>query len=94
MPGVWVWSISPQISAVQSGNALNIYVRFPAASPHYLYIRSVRPFANIQMRGVDYRSDPQLEHYNSPGWVYSAAEQTLSIKMVNRSEAELIRIVF
>jgi hypothetical protein len=93
--GLWAWSVSPQVTAVWNGNILDIAVSFPVASaPHYLFIRGVTPFSRIQLRGIDYRSDPQFERYNSPGWVYSPAEQTLLVKLVHRTEVEHILIFF
>jgi hypothetical protein len=94
MNGLWVWSMSPEITANYQEGVLDIAVRFPVASPHYFLIRGVPRFSRIQMRELDYRSDPQFERYNSPGWVYNAAQQTLCVKMVNRIDVEHILVFF
>jgi hypothetical protein len=92
--GVWVWAASPGVTATFQNNMLDISVPFPVNWTHYLLIRGVSPFAKIQLRNMDYRSDPRFEQYNSPGWVYSASAQTLLVKLVHRSDDEHIRIFY
>jgi hypothetical protein len=97
LPGgnaVWLWTISPAVSALYENNVLDISVNFIVGETHYLIIRGIRPFSKIQLRSMDYRSDPQFESYNAPGWAYSAAEQTLLVKMVHRTQNENIRIFY
>jgi hypothetical protein len=91
---VWLWTASPSIAAAYRNNILEFDVEFPVSETHYLMIRGIKPFSKIQMRGIDYRSDPQFERYDSPGWVYSPSEQALLIKMVHRSEHEIIKIFY
>jgi hypothetical protein len=93
-PGIWLWTISPAIAATYEQNVLDIAVSFPIGQAHYMLINGVGPFSKIQMRGIDYRSDPQFERYASPGWAYSASERTLLLKLVHRSQLEHIKIFF
>jgi hypothetical protein len=86
--------VSSDVDAYFQNNVLDIYVSFPLGETHYLYITNVPYFSRIQMRGMDYRSDPQFEQYNAPGWIYSAAEMVLMVKMVQLSQVELIRLIF
>jgi hypothetical protein len=94
MYGVWLWTSSPAVAAAYKNNILEFGITFPLSSPHYLMILGIRPFSRIQMRGMDYRSDPQFERYNSPGWMYLPKEQILLIKMVHRTELETVKIFF
>jgi hypothetical protein len=94
MQGVYLWTVSPAIGAAYRNSVLEFDVSFPVGGTHHLMIRGLKPFKKIQMRGMDYRSDPQFERYNSPGWVYSPAEQTLLIKLVHRTEIEAIKIFY
>jgi hypothetical protein len=94
MFGVYLWTASPAIGASYKNNVLEFDVAFPENNAHYLLIRGIRPFKKIQMRGMDYRSDPQFERYNSPGWVYRAQDQTLLIKLFHRTEVEAIKIFY
>jgi hypothetical protein len=41
---------------------------------------------------MDYRTDPEFEQYDSSGWVYSAQEQILVLKMKHRSTVEYIKV--
>jgi hypothetical protein len=91
---VWAWTASPSIKASFQSNTLDIYVGFPLGETHYMYIFNVPPFSKIQMRNMDYRSDPRFEQYRAPGWLYSIAEQVLMLKMVQQTSTELIRIMF
>jgi hypothetical protein len=92
--GLWVWTASPSVRGVFQNNILDITVNFPVGWSHHLLIRGVSPFNKIQLRDVDYRSDPRFEQYNTHGWRYSAAEQTLQVKIVQRAEEEHIRIFY
>jgi len=94
MFGVWIWTASPRIEANYKSNVLELNVTFPIDKAHYLIIRGIRPFSKIQIRGMDYRTDPRYETYNSPGWAYSAAEQSLMVKLAHRSTVETIKIFF
>jgi hypothetical protein len=92
--GVWLWTISPEVSVSFQNNVLDFGVTFPPGETHYIYILNTKPFSRIQLRGMDWRSDPQFEQYNAPGWRYSPAEQVLMVKVVQQSMVENIRIVF
>jgi hypothetical protein len=91
---LWVWTASSETTAVFQNNVLDISVSFPIGWTHHLLIRGVDRFSKIQLRDMDYRSDPRFEEYNSPGWVYSASEKTLLVKTVHRSETEHIRVFY
>jgi hypothetical protein len=92
--GLWAWTIATQISARQRGDVLEISVHFPVGETHHMMIRGVRPFTKIQLYDMDYRTDPEFEQYDSSGWVYSAQEQILVLKMKHRSSVEYIRIYY
>jgi hypothetical protein len=92
--GVWVWTVSPGINATFQNNVLDISVSFPIGWTHHLLVRGVPAFTKIQLRDMDYRSDPRFEQYNSPGWSYSASAQTLLVKLAHRFEEEHIRIFY
>jgi hypothetical protein len=92
--GVWVWTASQGVTATLQNNVLDITVPFPVGWTHHLLVRGVMPFTKIQLRDMDYRTDPRFEQYNSPGWVYSASTRTLLVKLVHRSEDEHIRIFY
>jgi hypothetical protein len=89
--GVWAWT-AVETSSVRENNVLDISVSFTPGDTHYMMIRGIRPFARIQLYGIDYRTDPQFERYDSSGWSYSASEQTLLLKIRHRETVEHIRI--
>jgi hypothetical protein len=92
--GIWAWTAASSVTATQENNILDITVNFPQGETHHMMIRGVRPFAKIQLYNMDYRTDPQFERYDSSGWIYSAQDQILVLKMKHRSTAEHIRIYY
>jgi hypothetical protein len=94
MPGVYIWTASPSIIASYSNDALELDISFPVGGVHYMLIRGLPQFKKIQMRDIDYRSDPQFERYNSPGWAYSRNTRTLMVKFVHRSEVETLKVFY
>jgi len=91
---LWAWTAASAVSATQESNILNIAVSFPMGETHHMMIRGIRPFTKIQMYNMDYPSDPQFERYDSSGWVYSAQEQILTVKMKHRGPVEYIRVFY
>ena len=91
---MWAWTTAQAVSATQDSDALDIVVRFPAGETHYMMIRGVRPFSRIQLYGIDFRTDPQFERYDSSGWAYSSQDQTLLLKMRHRETNERVRVIF
>jgi hypothetical protein len=92
--GLWTWTAASGLEAVQEEGVLDIAVSFPVGEAHYMLIRGIMPFTKIQLYGIDYRTDPQFERYDSSGWSYSEAEQTLLLKMKHRTPVEHIRIFY
>ncbi|MDR3139885.1 MAG: hypothetical protein LBT95_09495 [Treponema sp.] len=92
--GLWAWTAASALRVVQTNGILDIAVSFPVGETHYMILRGVKPFAKIQLYDMDFRTDPQFERYDSSGWVYSAQEQTLLLKMKHRSAVEHIRLFY
>jgi hypothetical protein len=92
--GHWAWTISPAIRATETGGNMNISFTFPVGSSHHVIVRGVRPFLRIQIHGVEWRSDPQFENYDSSGWYYYPDNQILVLKLRHRSSVESIRLIY
>jgi hypothetical protein len=91
---IWTWTAAQAVSATLENNIFDIAVTFPAGEAHYMVVRGIRPFTKIQLYGMDFRTDPQFERYDSSGWAYSASEQTLLLKMKHRGTVEHVRIFY
>jgi hypothetical protein len=91
---IWAWTGASDISASQGNTLLDIAVTFPVDEIHYMLIRGIPRPNRIQIHGIDYRTAPDFERYNSSGWVYSASERTLLLKMRHRNPVEHIRIFY
>jgi hypothetical protein len=97
--GIWTWTVASAVRAAYSQNEegntiLDISVSFPAGETHYMIIRGIRPFIQLQLYDIPFRTDPQFERYDSSGWSYSASEQTLVLKMKHRISTEHIEIFY
>jgi hypothetical protein len=92
--GIWAWTASDSVTASLENNVLDIAVSFGAGQTHYMLIRGLRPFSKIQLYGIDYRTDPQFERYDSSGWSFSPSEQTLLLKLKHRSVVEHIKVFY
>jgi hypothetical protein len=94
--GLWTWTAASTVTANfnQENNMLDISVVFPRGETHYMLIRGVRPFTQIQLYNIPYRTDPRFESYDSSGWTYSPSEQTLMVKMKHQLPTEHIQIYY
>jgi hypothetical protein len=94
--GVWTWTVASGVTASfnQENTMLDISVSFPREETHYMFIWGIRPFAQIRLYDIPYRTDPRFESYNTSGWTYSPSEQTLMIKMKHQLPTEHIQIYY
>lgn len=92
-PGVWAWTSAQAVKILKvSEELIKITARFPQGETHYMVIRGIKPFYRILIYGLDFRTDPRFESYNSSGYVYNEQTQTLYLKMRHKVEYEDILI--
>jgi hypothetical protein len=94
--GAWAWTAAAGVTASfnQENNVLDISVSFPSGETHYMLIRGIRSFTQIQLYNIPFPTDPLFERYDSSGWAYSPSEQTLMVKMKHRLTTEHILIYY
>jgi hypothetical protein len=94
--GTWTWTAAAGVTAQfnQENRFLDISVSFPSGETHYMLIRGIQPFTQIQLYNIPFRTDPQFERYDSSGWAYSPSEHTLTVKMKHRLATEHIFIYY
>ncbi len=93
-PVSWTWTAASSVSITESEASTLISVDFPVGETHYMLVRGVKPFQKIQLYGIDFRTDPRFERYDSSGWAYSESEQTLMLKMKHKSTTEIVGIFY
>jgi len=93
-PVSWTWTAASSVSITESEASTLISVDFPVGETHYMLVRGVKPFQKIQLYGIDFRTDPRFERYDSSGWAYSESEQTLMLKMKHKSRTEIVGIFY
>lgn len=93
--GAWAWTSAQTITVKKpTEQEISFIVKFPVGESHYLVMRGIKPFTRIQIYGIDYRTDPRFESYNSSGYVYNAKTQTLYLKMRHKTEYETIKLFY
>jgi hypothetical protein len=94
--GVWAWTAASGASANfdRENNMLDISASFPRGETHYMLIRGIRPFSQLRLYNIPFRTDPRFESYDSSGWTYSPSEQTLMVKMKHQLPREHIQIYY
>jgi len=91
--GVWAWTAARSITFAENPDGSVRYrVQFPRGQSHYLVLNGIGQFTRIQLYGMDFRTDPRFESYNSSGYRYNAETRTLYLKMRHREEFEDIVI--
>jgi hypothetical protein len=92
--GLWAWTAASSVNCETVEGRQDITVTFPAGETHYMIIRGIKPFTLLQFNGITAYQDTQFERYDYSGWVYSAPEQTLLVKLRHRLPAERISLVY
>jgi len=93
--GVWAWTAARSVNLVQTANFMDIFVDFPVGQAHYLILRGVRPFVQLQLHGQNTARNPSFEdNHNVSGWDYFADEQTLVVKIQHQTNVERVRVLF
>jgi hypothetical protein len=93
-PGAWAWTCAPDIRIDSNQERTVITVDFPAGFSHYMALYGVKPFAKIQLYGLDYNMDASFENYNASGYFYKKAAGALYLKMRHKSRSEEIRLFY
>ena len=93
--GIWAWTAASSVNVTRSGSLMDIFVRFPVGETHYVMLRNVPPFPQLQIHGVNWRRAVDFEsYYNSSGWYYFEQERILILKLSHRSTTENVKIYF
>lgn len=92
---VWAWTIASNIQYYRDENlTISLNIDFPVGLSHYMFVRGITPFLRIQIYNMDFRTDPRFEIYNSSGYIYRSAAQTLLLKSRHREQNEVIRLYY
>ena len=88
-PGIWAWTSAHDINVLKNdAKIFSFRISAKTGDTHYMIIRGIRPFYRIQVYGIDFRSDPRFEIYNSSGYVYDERTRTLLLKMKHKKDDE------
>lgn len=93
-PGAWMWTCSPKVSISATSERMVWTLEFPEQGVHYIAAYGVKPFAKMQLYGLDYPMDPAFENYNASGYLYRRASNVVYFKMRHKSRTEDIRMYY
>ena len=92
---VWAWTIATNIQYYRDENlTISLNIDFPVGLSHYMFVRGITPFLRIQIYNMDFRTDPRFEIYNSSGYIYRSAAQSLLLKSRHRDQHEVVRLYY
>ncbi|MCR5725685.1 MAG: hypothetical protein K6G80_11430 [Treponema sp.] len=93
---VWAWTAATELTYTEDSTATmaTITIDFNQGSSHYFIMNGIRPFSEIEIYGVPFRTDSRFETYNSSGYVYNERTHTLMIKSRQKAQKETIRLTF
>ena len=93
--GIWAYTAASSVNIVRNQRQMDIAIRFPVGTTHYVMLRNIAPFPLLQIYDMNWRRAADFEsYYNASGWYYFEQEQILVIKISHRSNVETVRILF
>jgi hypothetical protein len=93
-PGSWVWTAAASLTVEVLGSQTSYIANWPVSLSHYMTVYGVKPFARIQLYGIDYNMDPSFEIYNASGYFYRRASNIIYVKMRHRDRAEKMDLFY
>ncbi len=92
---IWAWTVAQDAAYDRdaAGNA-TITLDFPPDEVHHAIINGIRPFTRIDIYGIQFRTDPRFESYNSSGYTYDAETQTMFLKSLHEVQREEIKLYY
>ena len=89
---VWVFTAANEVKANFINDTIELSYKFPMLESHYSFVVGVKSFKSIEIYGMNYRTDPRFESYNSSGYSYSADTKTLLLKTRHKAAEEFIKV--
>lgn len=94
-PQIWAWTVAQDFTcSVDSEKTLILTTTFPQGSSHYMIINGIEPFTEIEIYGMQFRTDQRFESYNSSGYVYDSETKTLFLKQRHKVNNEIVKLYY
>ena len=91
---IWAWTCADSVSYTRQGSAATLATKFAKNESHYMMVTGITPFAEIEIYGLSFHSDPRFEAYNSSGFIYRENQSALFLKSRHKAETELVRFTY
>lgn len=94
-PQFWAWTVAQDFTcSVDNEKTLTLTTTFPQGSSHYMIINGIEPFTEIEIYGMQFRTDQRFESYNSSGYVYDSKTKTLFLKQRHKANKEIVKLYY
>ena len=92
---IWAWTCAKSITCQKDAdNSITLTVDFPENLSHYIILKGIPQFTSIYIYNMAFRTDPRFESYNSSGYVYKQASETLLLKSRHKQQFETVRLEY
>lgn len=92
--GVYAFTCANSVEYKEGRNEITIETDSSVFSTHYMIVSGIKPFSEIYIYGIPFHTDIRFETYNSSGFVYVSATNTLLLKNRQKGSTEEIRLVY
>ena len=88
-------TIASDIKMRKEKNSIFLEFYFQKGAMHYAVVEGIEPFTNIRIyETLGYKTDIRFEKYDVAGYVYDKENKRLYLKVDNRSEKEVIELIY
>lgn len=91
---LWAFTMLDNINYTVRNNVASINMKSNIGDVHYLIVSNMNEFKDINIYGLSYHADARFENYNSSGYIYKSATNSLFLKTRHKSETEVVKLTF
>lgn len=96
---VWAYTVATattyQSHRMADGRlTITLSMDFPMGLSHHTIFGGLKPFTQIYIYDISFRSDPRFETYNSSGYVYKMDTSLFLLKSRHRTQTEKVRLIY
>jgi len=88
-------TIANDVKIRKINNKVFLEFYFQKGALHYAVVEGIEPFTNVRIyETLGYKTDTRFEKYDVAGYVYDKEKKRLYLKVDNRSEKEVIELIY
>ena len=92
---IFATTIAHDVKMRKTNGSLFLEFYFQKDSMHYAVVEGIESFVNVRIyEKLGYKTDTRFEKYDVAGYVYDKEKKRLYLKVDNRSEKEVIELIY